>query len=119
MEMDELPVSPPINPHSILSLVLGILTLLSFCTGFIPIPFTGFICFPASSLLGVFALVFGLIALRRIKKNYESGLPMAWIGIVIGGLVFLWVLCMIVVIISLFSYAPGSFPTPPFIEKYL
>lgn len=46
--MNEEAINPPANNHSILSLVFGILTVVSFCTGMVPLPFTGFICFPTS-----------------------------------------------------------------------
>ena len=106
-----------INTKSILSLVFGILTLLSFCTGWMPIPFTGFICFPTSFLLGIFALVFGTTSLRQIQQRNESGHPMAWTGIIIGGFVFLCVLCMIITIGVLLVYSPNTIHMPPFLQN--
>ena len=88
MKMNEEVINSPINNQSILSLVFGILTILSFCMGLAPLPFTGFICFPISFLLGILALVFGAISLNRIRSHNESGRAMAWIGIVIGGICF-------------------------------
>ena len=108
--------TPPVNNQSILSLVFGILTILSFCWGVIPIPFTGFICFPASVLFGVLALVFGAVSLRRIQRENQSGKSMAWAGIMIGGFVFLCLICMVVATASFFIFVPHSIPipTPPF-----
>jgi uncharacterized membrane protein HdeD (DUF308 family) len=111
-------INPPINNQSILSLVFGILTILSFCMGLIPFPFTGFICFPTSLLLGFLALVFGVISLDQIRRQNESGSPMAWIGILIGGFVFVCVMCMIIAIASFFIFSPNSIPTPPFIQNF-
>lgn len=110
------PSSPSTNRHSIISLVLGILTMLTMCGGMVPIPFTGFICFPASVLLGLSALIFGITSLSTIRKTNESGKPMAWTGILIGGLVFLCMLCMVLAIASLFIFSPDTIQ--PFMEGY-
>jgi hypothetical protein len=118
METSEEAVNPPVNNQSILSLVFGILTILSFCTGWLPFPFTGLICLPTSFLLGILALVFGAISLNRIRRHNETGRPMAWIGIVIGGFVFLCVICMIIAATTFFIYSPGSIPAPPFIQNF-
>ncbi len=120
MSSNERPTpSKPTNKHSIISLLLGILTVILFCGGiFIPIPFTSIICVPFSTLLGVAALVYGLVSLSRIKKHNEAGHPMAWTGILIGGLVLLCALCMIATIASLFYFSPGTLPVPEFIQKF-
>jgi Domain of unknown function (DUF4190) len=116
--MNEEAVNSPINNQSILSLVFGILTILSFCTGLSPFPLTSIICFPTSFLLGILALVFGTISLNRIRRLNESGRPMAWIGILIGGFAFLCMICMIVALVSLLIIAPDSVPMPPFIQNF-
>jgi len=108
----------PINNQAILSLLFGILTILSFCMNFIPIPFTEILCVPTSLLFGTLALVFGLLSLKRIRKQNESGRPMAWIGIMIGGFVFVCVICIIVAIISYYIFSPNSIHIPPFLDKY-
>jgi hypothetical protein len=117
MESNEEIIQPPVNTQSVLSLVFGVLTILSFCTGWLPLPFTGILCFPVSFLLGILALVFGTYSLNRIRKHNESGRPMAWIGIMIGGFVFVCVMCMIIAIVSLFIFAPNSIHMPPFIQN--
>jgi hypothetical protein len=109
---------PPINTQSILSLIFGVLTLLSFCTGLLPIPFTGILCFPISLLLGLLALIFGFISLDKIRRHNHSGRPLAWIGILIGGFIFRCVLCMVIAIASLFMFAPDLIPAPPFLQNY-
>jgi hypothetical protein len=118
MEINEEVINSPINNQSVVSLVFGILTLLSFCTGLSPLPFTGILCFPTSFLLGIFALIFGTISLNRIRRLNESGRPMAWIGIMIGGFVFVCVMCMVIALASLFIFAPNSVPMPPFIQNF-
>jgi hypothetical protein len=119
MEPNEQPISPPLNKHSIISLTLGILTLVSLCVGLAPVPFTGFVCFPASMLLGLLALILGLVSLNRIKRHNHSGHGMAWTGIMIGGVVFLCIACLVIAFVSMLIFAPGSIPTHPLINKYL
>ena len=117
METNEVPNSPPLNRHSIISLVLGILTVVLFCGGFIiPIPFTSIICAPVSFLLGSLALIYGAISLKRIRRHNEAGSPLAWMGILRGGFIFLCILCVVVAFISLFLFAPESLP--PFLQNY-
>ena len=117
MESTEEISYPPTNKQSIISLIIGILTLLLFCFGIImPIPFIGFICFPTSFVLGFLALTFGAISLRRIKKHIESGHAMAWIGIVIGGFIFFCILLFVIGIASLFIFSPDTMQ--PLIDSY-
>ena len=119
MDTDEQPVLTPINRHSIISLVLGVLTMLFFCVGvFIPIPFTGVICLPPSLVLGILALIYGFVSLRRIRKHNESGHTMAWTGIMIGGMVFLCLLCMVAAVASVMVFAPDFFQIPPFLDNF-
>jgi uncharacterized membrane protein HdeD (DUF308 family) len=111
--MNKEALNPPLNNQSILSLVFGILTILSFCGGIFPLPLTGFVCFPASFLFGILALVFGILSLNRIRKQKEAGSSMAWAGIILSGLVFLCLICMVVAIAALFIFAPNSIHLPP------
>ncbi len=117
METKEtLPPPPQTNRHSILSLTLGIVTLLALCGGMVPIPLTGFVCFPTSFVSAALALIFGVISLNQIKKRQQSGHPMAWTGIIIGGFIFFCMLCMVIAVISLFVFAPDS--VPPILQNY-
>jgi hypothetical protein len=118
MKTNEEIIHSPINFQSILSLVFGILTILFFCMGLIPFPFTGFICFPASFLFGVLGLIFGTISLNQIQRNNETGRPMAWIGIIIGGFVLMCMICMVIAIAAFFIFAPNSTHLPPFIQNF-
>jgi hypothetical protein len=61
---------------------------------------------------------FGAISLNRIQRQKESGRPIAWAGIMIGGFVFMCVMCMIIAAASFFFFAPNSIPTPPFIQNF-
>ncbi|MBI3170430.1 MAG: DUF4190 domain-containing protein [Chloroflexi bacterium] len=111
-----IPPSPKTNRHSIISLILGILTLLALCGGMVPVPLTGFICFPTSFLLGLLALIYGAISLNTIRRNNERGGVMAWMGIASGGFIFLCMLCMVIAIVSLFIFAPEH--VPPILQGY-
>ncbi|HMZ08618.1 MAG TPA: DUF4190 domain-containing protein [Anaerolineales bacterium] len=118
MESNEaLPPSPQTNRHSVISLVLGLVTLFFFCGGvLIPIPFTSFICIPISAVIGFIALIYGVISLNIIRKSNESGSSMAWSGILMGGFIFLCLLCLVIAIASLFIFSPDSLP--PILQNY-
>jgi len=118
MNPTEEPGRSQLNNHSIISLLLGVLTFITFCIGWLPFPFTGMICFPVSLLLGILALIFGMISLSKIRRHNESGRPLAWTGIIIGGFVFLCMLCMVIALASFLMVAPDSIPLPPFLDKY-
>ncbi|MBI5841546.1 MAG: DUF4190 domain-containing protein [Chloroflexi bacterium] len=116
--MTESPPYSPTNTQSILSLIFGILTILTFCAGMVPIPFTGFICFPASIMAGLMALIFGTVSLNQIRRRGESGRPMAWTGIFIGGFTLFSLLCIVILFASLFVWNPGSIHLPPIFDNY-
>ncbi len=122
MTSNEQPIIQTTNKHSIISLILGIVTLVLFCGGiFIPIPFTSLICVPLSALIGIAAMIYGLISLNRIKRHNQRGHPMAWTGILIGAFVLLCMLCTIAGILVLFHFAPETFqdmPIPPFLRNF-
>ena len=91
----------PINRHALISLVTASLALVSFCIGALPLPFTALLCYPPSALLGIAALWTGLVALQHIHQNGERGLILAKIGIGIGGLTLLFILCAVALVIAL------------------
>ncbi len=98
----EPPGDIPTNRSALISLVAAILTLLSFCTAVVPIPFTGYVCFPATTIFGLVALIIGLISLWQIRSSRESGRGYALIGVGVGGLTILVALCATSVGILLF-----------------
>jgi hypothetical protein len=118
METKQENTSAPTNQLSILSLVFGILTLIFFCMGLLPVPLNEFVCFPASAFFGILALLFGMISLNQIRRHKDSGRSMAWTGILIGVCVFICILCMLIVLVSIFMLTPDYFHIPPFLEKY-
>ena len=103
----------PNNQLAVLSLIFGLVTILLVCAGMVPFPLTGFLCFPPALVFGILALAFGLAGLAQIRKRNEPGKPMAWAGIIIGGLVFLCALCVALSFSALFLFAPQYVPTPP------
>ena len=92
------------NRNAVLSSIAGALTIVSFCLGVAPIPFTDFICYSISLLFAVTALALGFTSLLQIRQSGESGRALAWIGISVGGLTMFAVLCIIAVIVSFFPY---------------
>ena len=81
------------NTNAIISLSSAILTVISFCIGVAPIPFTGFVCYPASAMLGIVALATGMVSLRQIRTSGEKGRTLALFGSWVGGLTMLAGLC--------------------------
>lgn len=109
--------TPPTNKHSIVSLILGVLTVLLFCGNFfVPLPFTSLVCLPVSFLLGLAALIYGTVSLNRIRKHNEAGGVMAWMGILSGGFIFFCMICLVVAIVALFYFSPDTIQ--PVIEGY-
>jgi len=98
--MDEIAPRSSANRLAVLSLVLAVLTVFSFCVGAAPIPLTGWVCFPAAIFLGAAALGSGIVALRRIRSNGERGRGMALAGVWLGGLGILATICLVTLTIS-------------------
>jgi hypothetical protein len=100
--------APPTNRIAIVSVVAAVVTMATFCLGAAPIPLTGFVCFPASAIVGLAAVVSGLLARRQIRTSAERGSRLALAGIGIGGIASLASLCMlafgIVLLQQLISY---------------
>src|SRR5271157_2353320 len=90
------------NRSAIISSIAGALTIVSFCLGVAPIPFTDVICYSISLLFAVVALALGFTALLQIRQSGESGRPLAWVGISVGGMTTVAVLCIITIIILFF-----------------
>ena len=96
--------SVSLNRKALISFVCAILTLVSICAGFAPIPFTAIICYPASILLGILSLFFGVSAIREVKQSNESGRTIALVAAWVGGLSILATLCIIVLGVFLYPY---------------
>jgi uncharacterized membrane protein HdeD (DUF308 family) len=101
-------VSPATNRNALYSFVAVILTVLTFCVGIAPLPLTAIPCYPASLFFGIIALVAGLKALRQLRASGENGRWMALIGIWLGVLTMLAVVCATTITLtllpSLFDY---------------
>ncbi len=92
----------PVNRNASISLIAAILTAASFCTAVAPIPFTGYVCYPAAVVLGLVALLTGITSLAQIRARHENGRAYAWIGISIGALTIVAALCAMALGIALF-----------------
>ena len=100
--MEETKPTLSTNRNAVISSIAGALTIISFCLGVAPIPFTDIICYSMSLLFAVLALALGFTSLLQIRQSGESGRPLAWIGISVGGLTMLAVLCIIALIVLFF-----------------
>ncbi|HEX2697219.1 MAG TPA: DUF4190 domain-containing protein [Anaerolineales bacterium] len=93
--MTETTPTIPTNRNAIFSIIAAILTLFSVCGAVVPIPFTGFVCYPTAVLFGLAALVAGINSLRQLRSSGENGRPYAIIGTAVGVMTALAILCVI------------------------
>ena len=91
------------NGNAIISFAAGLLTLVSLCVAVIPIPFTGYVCFPAAAVLGAVAVVSGLRSIHQTRSTGTKGSTLAAAGMGMGGLAMLASLCIAVLGITLWS----------------
>jgi hypothetical protein len=120
--MEETIQPQPFNRNSIIGFIAAILTVISFCIGFVPIPFTALICYPVSLIAGTVALVTGLKALRQIRQLGERGHALALISAWTGGTIIFAVLCVITLSLGIllfpflanFIKIPWPTPVNPF-----
>ncbi|MCZ2128177.1 MAG: DUF4190 domain-containing protein [Anaerolineales bacterium] len=106
-------ISPSTNKQATVSLICGILAFVSLCGGIVPIPLTGFVCFPLSVLCGVLSIVYGIVALIQIRQTRESGKALAWTSLVLVGFIFLCLLSMAAVVVLLGYFAAFHVPILP------
>jgi hypothetical protein len=99
---EQLQPLPPVNRTAVISVLAGLLTVLSFCTAVAPIPLTGYVCYPAAVVLGLVALLSGVASLGQIKKSGEDGRAYALIGIWTGSITLVAGICAISIGILLF-----------------
>ncbi len=92
---DQSPPIVPVNRNAIISVVAGLLTLVSICIAVAPIPGTGYVCYPSAAVLGMVAFVTGLASLAQIRKSREDGRSYALVGIWIGAIAVVASLCAI------------------------
>jgi uncharacterized membrane protein HdeD (DUF308 family) len=94
-------VSSATNRNALYSFVAVILTVFTFCIGLAPLPLTAIPCYPASLFFGIIALVSGLKALRQLRTSGENGRWMALIGVWLGVLTMLAVVCATTITLTL------------------
>ncbi len=98
---------PATNRLALLSLLLAMATLGSFCVGLAPIPMTAWVCYPLAVALGSAALWCGLVGLRQVRASGERGRIMALAGIVMGAFSILAVICFTTLTALLLTYGAG------------
>jgi len=103
------PSAPSTNRNALISFVTALCTLLTFCMGFVPIPFTALICYPVSLTCGIIALVTGIKALRQIRESPQPGRTLALIGIWSGALTIAAVICISTAFALLLPYVVDYF----------
>lgn len=94
------PAGPKSNTLAKASLALGIASFLMLCLSvvFSIIPFASLVCVGLGILLGIAALVTGIVAFSQIKSRGEQGNGMALAGTVMGGIQIFLVICILPVI---------------------
>ncbi len=93
--------SLPTNRLARVSFYSAILTLISFCIGWMPFLLgSSIICYPAAFFFGTISLVSGAISMVQIRKRGENGRWMALTGAMLGGLLILVTLCAITLTLS-------------------
>jgi len=92
----------PTDRGAVISLAAALLTMMAVCGGIVPVPLTGFVCFPAAAGFGIVAFVTGLSSLRRVRSSGEGGRTFALIGIAVGGLALVSLVCLLVLGIWLY-----------------
>lgn len=118
MEFNDSSLPPKLNPQAAYSLTLGILALLFLCSGMIPLPFTGLICLPFSLLFGILSFVLGIVSLAQIRKRQESGRPLAWTGIIIGGIILTGTACIAATALALYLHIHGVIQPSPLFQNF-
>ncbi|MFH1184440.1 MAG: hypothetical protein V1755_05300 [Chloroflexota bacterium] len=108
MMPEESTTTPFTNRSAVLSFAAGILALVAVCAAIVPVPFSGYVCFPAAAVLGVAAIVGGLKSLHQIRSSGEKGFRLAVVGLGIGGAALLATLCIVVLAITLWSRLPEA-----------
>ena len=94
----------PFNRQAIFSVVLAVLTLISFCVGVAPIPLSSLVCYPSAVLLGLASLWMGAAALREMRQTGERGRRLALVSLWSVGFINLAILCFTTIMILLFPY---------------
>jgi hypothetical protein len=87
------------NVLSIISLVAGILGLLGMCVGIIPV--VGWFCSVPGGLLGLAAVIMGVLGINQVKAKGEKGKGMAVAGLILGVLTLLGLCVYIIITIAL------------------
>ncbi|HET6846997.1 MAG TPA: hypothetical protein VFH29_09185 [Anaerolineales bacterium] len=87
--------------NAAISLAAGMLALAAVCIAVIPVPFTGYICFPAAAILTVIAVTHGARALSRFGALRAAEKAMTAAGLVASAMAVLASICSVVIVVIL------------------
>ena len=94
----------PVELTANMSLAAGVLTILALCIAIVPVPFTGYVCFPTAGTLSVVSIVTGLRALHLTRVKGSKGRGRAVAGLVMGSGALIAALCSAVVMLLFWSH---------------
>ncbi len=100
MTSDLQPTQRPIDRNAVVSFVTGLMALLAVCIAIIPVPLTGYLCFPGAAILTVVTAAHGVRALKRFKtlSTAEKGMTITGMAAGIAGLL-ITAFCAVVVLV--------------------
>ena len=75
---------PRADRDASISLASGLLALAAVCVAIMPVPFTGYVCFPAAVILAALAGVYSVRALRRFRVLTGNDRAMSFAGLIAG-----------------------------------
>jgi len=74
---------------------------MAVCVAVVPVPLTGFVCFPAAALLAVCSIYFGILALREPGVERGRGKALALSGVILSAGSILLATCSGLVVVFL------------------
>ncbi len=94
------------NRFARISFLLALVTEVFFCIGFLPIPLTAWVCYPAAMGMAGVGLLTGGLALREREIDPTSR-TLAWTGISLAIFNLLAILFLVVLTVGTASFAAG------------
>ena len=92
---------PRADRDASISLASGLLALAAVCGAIIPVPFTGYICFPAACILAAVAGVYSVRALRRFRVLTGNDRAMSIAGLIAGTVTLTLTAASVVLVVML------------------
>jgi hypothetical protein len=92
---------PRADRDASISLASGLLALAAVCVAIMPVPFTGYICFPAAVILAALAGVYSVRALRRFRVLTGNDRAMSFAGLIAGTATLALTVASVILIVML------------------